>query len=149
MTGWRLGYACASETVLKHMIQLWQHMMTCTSGFIQDGGMTALDCHEEMAEMCRIYQQRRDAFIDRLNEIPCVTCEKPEGTFYAWVKFNIPNMSSYEICDYLLDNAKVSGVPGDAYGKGGANCMRFSFANSMEDLMEAADRIKKALEKLN
>lgn len=149
MTGWRLGYACASQEVLGHIMKLWQHMMTCTSGFIQDGGMAALDCQEEMNEMCRIYQQRRDAFIDRLNEIPCVTCEKPEGTFYAWVKFDIPGMTSYEICDYLLDNAKVSGVPGDAYGKGGNGCMRFSFANSMEDLMEAADRIKAALEKLN
>ena len=149
MTGWRLGYLCVNEEILKHILKLWQHMMTCTSGFLQDGGMVALDCHEEMEQMRQAYQDRRDAFIDRLNEIPCVTCEKPEGTFYAWVKFDIPNMTSFEICDYLLDHAKVSGVPGDSYGKGGEHCMRFSFANSMEDLMEAADRIKKALEELN
>lgn len=148
MTGWRLGYACASDPIMKRMVSLWQHMMTCTSGFIQDGGVAALECHEEMEEMRRCYDERRKAFIDALNQIPHVTCKYPEGAFYAWVKFHIPGKTSYEICDYLLEEARVVGVPGDAYGLGGSQCMRFSFANSMEDLMEAAARIKTALEKL-
>ena len=71
----------------------------------------------------------------------------PEGAFYAWVRFDLPNMNSFEICDYLLENARVVGVPGDAYGLGGDKCLRFSFANSMEDLMESAKRIKTVLEK--
>lgn len=105
MTGWRLGYACASDPIMKRMVSLWQHMMTCTSGFIQDGGVAALDCHEEMEEMRRCYDERRKAFIDALNQIPHVTCKYPEGAFYAWVKFNIPGKNSYEICDYLLEEA--------------------------------------------
>ncbi len=147
MTGWRLGYVCAPEPILKPMVSLWQHMMTCTSGFIQDGGVVALDCHEEMAGMLKSYTERRDAFISALNEIPYVTGKVPEGAFYAWVKFDLPGMNSFEICDYLLENAKVVGVPGDAYGMGGDKCLRFSFANSMEDLMEAAKRLKAVLEK--
>lgn len=146
MTGWRLGYACAPQALLKPMVSLWQHMMTCTSGFIQDGGLAALDCKEEMKEMLASYTERRNAFLDALNEIPGVSGKYPEGAFYAWVKFDLPGMNSYEICDYFLENARVVGVPGDAYGLGGDKCLRFSFANSMEDLMEAAKRLKKAVE---
>lgn len=148
MTGWRLGYACASKDIMDHMVSLWQHMMTCTSGFIQDGGVVALDCHEEFEEMRKCYDERRKAFIGALNKIPRVSCEYPEGAFYAWVKFDIPGKDSYEICDYLLEEARVVGVPGDAYGLGGAQCLRFSFANSMEDLMEAARRIEEAMKKI-
>lgn len=148
MTGWRLGYACASDPIMTQMVRLWQHMMTCTSGFIQDGGIAALDCHEEMEEMRRCYEERRNAFIDALNAIPHVSCKYPEGAFYAWAKFDLPGKTSYEICDFLLEEARVVGVPGDAYGLGGSQCLRFSFANSMEDLMEAARRIKIALEKI-
>lgn len=146
MTGWRLGYACASEELLKPMVSLWQHMMTCTSGFLQEGGLVALDCKEEMAEMLACYTARRDAFLKALNSLPHVTGKLPEGAFYAWVKFDLPDMNSYQICDYLLENARVVGVPGDAYGRGGDKCLRFSFANSMEDLMNAADRLRKVLE---
>lgn len=148
MTGWRLGYACASKDIMDHMVSLWQHMMTCTSGFIQDGGVVALDCQEEFEEMRKCYDERRKAFIGALNKIPRVSCEYPEGAFYAWVKFDIPGKDSYEICDYLLEEARVVGVPGDAYGLGGAQCLRFSFANSMEDLMEAARRIEEAMKKI-
>lgn len=149
MTGWRLGYVCACDELMKPIAQLWEHIMTCTSGFIQDGGVEALDCHEEIEEMRRCYEERRDAFIGALNKIPHVHCLYPEGAFYAWVKFDIPGMDSYEICNYLLENAKVVGVPGDAYGLGGDQCLRFSFANSMEDLMEAASRIEKTLKDYN
>lgn len=149
MTGWRLGYAAASKEIMDIMVKLWQHMMTCTSGFIQDGGVAALDCQEEMAEMRDRYEERRNAFIDALNKIPGVSCKYPEGAFYAWCRFEIDDMDSFQICDYLLENARVVGVPGDAYGLGGSKCLRFSFANSMEDLMEAARRIEEVLTKRN
>lgn len=148
MTGWRLGYLCASKDILKRIVSLWQHIMTCTSGFIQDGGVAALTCHEEMEEMRQSYEKRRNAFIDELNKIPHVSCKYPEGAFYAWVKFDIEGKSSYDICNYLLEEAKVVGVPGDAYGLGGTGCMRFSFANPLEDLMDAAKRIRTALERI-
>ena len=148
MTGWRLGYLAASAEIMKRIGSLWEHMMTCTSGFIQDAGVVALDCHEEMEAMCKSYEERRNAFIGALNQIPKVSCNYPEGAFYAWAKFNIDGMDSYQICNYLLEEARVVGVPGDAYGLGGSQCMRFSFANSMEDLMEAAKRIDTAIRKL-
>ncbi len=149
MTGWRLGYVCAPKEILKRIASLWEHIMTCTSGFIQDGGLAALDCTKEMGEMQKCYELRRNAFIYALNKIPGISCKYPEGAFYAWVKFNIDGMNSYEICDFLIEEARVVGVPGDAYGLGGDKCLRFSFANSMEDLMEAAKRIEIAMKKLN
>lgn len=148
MTGWRLGYVAAPKEILKRINSLWEHLMTCTSGFLQDGGLVALDCTEEIEEMRKCYELRRNAFVDELNTIPNVSCKYPEGAFYAWAKFNIDGMNSYDICNFLIDEARVVGVPGDAYGLGGDKCLRFSFANSMEDLMEAAKRIKAAMEKL-
>lgn len=148
MTGWRLGYLCASPEIMERIGSLWQHIMTCTSGFIQDGGVAALDCHEEMESMRKSYEERRNAFIGALNKIPHVSCKYPEGAFYAWAKFNLDGMDSYQICNYLLEEARVVGVPGDAYGLGGSQCLRFSFANSMADLLEAAKRIDAAVRKL-
>lgn len=148
MTGWRLGYAAASKEIMDHMVMLWQHIMTCTSGFIQDGGVAALDCEDEFEKMRLSYEERRNAFIGALNDIPKVSCKYPEGAFYAWAKFDIEGMDSFEICDFLLEKARVVGVPGDAYGLGGSQCLRFSFANSMEDLMEAAKRIRTAMESI-
>lgn len=148
MTGWRLGYLTAAPGIMKRIVSLWQHIMTCTSGFIQDGGVAALDCQDEMEAMRKSYLERRNAFIDALNKIPGVSCKYPEGAFYAWAKFDIEGMDSYAICNYLLEEARVVGVPGDAYGLGGSQCLRFSFANSMADLMEAARRIEAAMKKL-
>ena len=75
-------------------------------------------------------------------------CLKPEGAFYAWVFFDIGGMDSTQMCEYLLENAGVVGMPGSAYGEETACCMRFSFANATEDLERAAQKITDALAKL-
>jgi len=72
----------------------------------------------------------------------------PEGAFYAWLRIDKNGMSSTELCDYLLREARVVGVPGDAYGISGEKCLRFSFAEELGQLPEAADRIRVALDKL-
>ena len=98
--------------------------------------------------MRRVYEQRRDMFTGILNSIPGVTCPKPEGAFYAWVYFDVKGMSSADMCEYLLENARVVGMPGTAYGEKAVACMRFSFANATEELEDAANRIKEAILKL-
>lgn len=80
----------------------------------------------------------------RLNAIPGVHCQMPEGTFYAWVSFDV-DMTSDEMCDYILDHAKVVGVSGAAYGMTGGCFLRFSFASDDAALSVAADRIEAAM----
>jgi aspartate aminotransferase len=147
MTGWRVGYVAASGKIAKVMYNLFQHTMTCVSGFIQKAAVTALDCGEEVEQMRQEYERRRDMFIGALNAIDGVSCTMPEGAFYAWVKFDIPGYDSEQICDYILKRARVVGVPGVAYGTD-EPCVRFSFAASWEDLETAAKRIAQAMQEL-
>lgn len=149
MTGWRMGYLHASQPIFKLAYKLYQHSLSCMNGFLQVGAVEAFKCQNEIAEMVRIYTERRSIFIQTLNESPNISAELPEGAFYAWVFFNVKGMTSAQMTEYLLENAKVVGMPGDAYGEDRACCMRFSFANSTEDVMEAAKRIRAAVDKLN
>ena len=147
MTGWRVGYVAAEAKLAKIMYNLFQHTMTCVSGFIQKAAVTALDCGEEVEQMRQEYERRRDMFIGALNAIDGVSCMMPEGAFYAWVKFEIPGYDSEQICDYILKHARVVGVPGVAYGTD-EPCVRFSFAASWEELETAAKRIEDAMKAL-
>lgn len=148
MTGWRLGYLVAPKPYFNPIFKLCQHSISCVSGFVQRAGVVALDCRQEMEEMVSIYKERRALFVSKLNEIPGVHCEMPQGAFYAWATFDIKGMSSDDICEYLLENAKVVGMPGTAYGETHVAAMRFSFANATEEMIKAGDRIKDALVKL-
>lgn len=145
MTGWRLGYLAAQEDVIKMMKVLYSHTMTGVCSFIQKAALMAFECEEEVKYMRKIYENRRNFFITELNQITGVSARMPEGAFYAWVKFEKENMSSYQLADFLLKEAKVVGVPGEAYGKGAKNCIRFSFATSENELKEAVQRIKKVI----
>ena len=128
--------------------KLYQHSLSCMSGFLQKGAVEAFHCEYETEQMRQTYAYRRDLFTGALNRIPGVRCLKPEGAFYAWVFFDIGGMDSTQMCEYLLENAGVVGMPGSAYGEETACCMRFSFANATEDLERAAQKITDALAKL-
>lgn len=145
MTGWRMGYLAANKEVFQAAYKLYQHSLSCMSGFMQKGAVEAFKCQREIEEMRAIYEQRRDMFIGILNSIPGVRCTVPEGAFYAWVYYDVKGMSSSEICEYLLENARVVGMPGTAYGEEDVTCMRFSFANATDELEDAANRIKTAI----
>lgn len=145
MTGWRLGYVCANEQIIDVMYRLGQHTISCVSPFIQEAAAVGLDCLEDMEEMRSSYERRRNFFITEINKIPGVSANMPEGAFYAWVKFDIPGMDSYQIAEYLLDHARVVGVPGQSYGKSNDKYVRFSFATKMEYLQEAVKRIAEAM----
>ena len=149
MTGWRLGYICAPREIVDMVQMLNQHTMSCLSEFAMEAALAALQCKDEMAAMVESYRQRRDFFVAGLNDIPGVTCHVPKGTFYAWAKVELDGKNSQEIADYLLEEAGVATVPGDAYGLGGACCIRMSFAAAERDLREALRRMDAAIRKIN
>lgn len=90
--------------------------------------------------MRQTYAYRRDLFTGALNRIPGVRCLKPEGAFYAWVFFDIGGMDSTQMCEYLLENAGVVGMPGSAYGEETACCMRFSVWQTRRRISSAPRR---------
>ena len=146
MTGWRVGYLAADVEVTKVINKLFQHTLTCVSGFIQKAAVKALECAPEIEQMRQQFENRRNIFTDALNAIPGVECRKPEGAFYAWVKFEMPGMDSGAVADFILNRAKVVGVPGIAYGETNKSCVRFSFAASEDALRQAAENIRIAME---
>ena len=149
MTGWRLGYICAPREIVDMVQMLNQHTMSCLSEFAMEAALEALQCKDETAAMVESYRHRRDFFVAGLNAIPGVTCHVPKGTFYAWAKVDLDGRDSREIAEYLLEEAGVATVPGDAYGLGGAQCIRMSFATAENDLREALRRIDAAIRKIN
>ena len=149
MTGWRLGYICAPREIVDMVQMLNQHTMSCLSEFAMEAALEALQCKDETAAMVESYRHRRDFFVAGLNSIPGVTCHVPKGTFYAWAKIELDGKNSQEIADYLLEEAGVATVPGDAYGLGGTCCIRMSFATAEDDLRKALRRMDAAIRKIN
>ena len=145
MTGWRIGYLHAPREVFAAASKLYSHSVSCVSGFLQAGAVEALRCAREIEDMRLVYEQRRDLFIGALNEIPGVHADYPEGAFYAWVRFDLPGMDAAAMSEYLMEKARVVGMPGTAYGEEEICAMRFSFANATEDMLEAARRIREAV----
>ena len=142
-----MGYLAASEPVFQAIYKLYQHSLTCMNSFLQVGAVEAFSCQQEIDEMRRIYAYRRDYLVEHLNQIPGVKFRSPEGAFYAWVEFEGTGMTSAQMSEYLLDKARIVGVPGTAYGEDRVCCLRFSFATATEDLIEAVSRIKIVMEK--
>lgn len=148
MTGWRLGYLAAPSDLVAIINKLHIHTHTGTCPFIQEAATVAFQCEKEVEEMRQQYEKRRNVFLSKLNEVPHLKVIIPEGAFYAWVKFDIPNMDSMQFAYWLLNEAHVLGIPGRAYGEACDNFIRFSFASSLENLEEAAERISILLNKV-
>lgn len=140
MTGWRLGYLACCDEIYKVAAKLFQHTMSCTSGFLQKAALVALECKDEMEQMRQSYERRAKMLYQGLNQIKGVEMKMPEGAFYAWVKFDL-GMDSQKACDYLLEQAKIAGVPGAAYGEEDKVCVRYSFASSEENLKKMIENL--------
>ena len=145
MTGWRLGYLAAPKHLMKNMTVMHSHTITGCPTFVQDAATEAFNCQDEIKLMKEHYALRRNKFIDALKDLPGVHARYPEGAFYAWVKVEKDGMDSFQVADYLLNECGVVGMPGEAYGSGAEHCLRFSFANSDEELDEAVKRLRKVL----
>lgn len=141
MTGWRVGYLACSPDLYPVILKLFQHSLSCTSGFLQKGALVALDCAGETERMRREYEKRRNLLADGIRKIPGVEFIAPAGAFYAWVKFDT-DKTSEELCGELLESAKIAGVPGAAYGEEDKVCIRFSFAASEDALRRMLVNLK-------
>ena len=149
MTGWRLGYMCAPEEVIKACVRVHQYTITCASSFVQEAAITALnDCDDDVEAMRKEYQRRKDYVVKALNEIDGISCNNPQGAFYIFMNIKKLGKSSMEMAEYLLETAKVAMVPGSAFGSEGEGYIRLSYACSYEELVEACERIKDAVEAL-
>jgi aspartate/methionine/tyrosine aminotransferase len=143
MTGWRLGYGVMPQPLAAAVTRLAINCNSCVPGFTQLAGVAALTGPQEpVREMVREFRRRRDAIVAGLNEIPDVRCLTPEGAFYVF-----PNVSAYGdgVADYLLQEAGVALLDGAGFGAQGRGYMRISYANSLENIEKALDRIADAL----
>ncbi len=142
MTGWRIGYLMCKSKAMTVIQKLFQHTLSCVSGFLQRGALVALDCREETEEMRKAYSRRRELLLRELSDVPGLHLFTPEGAFYAWIRFDVEEDSA-AFAERLLDEAKIAGVPGDAYGEEGGTFVRFSFAASDEVLLELTKRLRR------
>lgn len=145
MTGWRIGFALGPKKLIDAMSRLQSHSTSCPSSISQMAALEALRGDQSyIDEVAKIYRRRRDFIVGELNSIPEIRCAIPHGAFYAF-----PNISSLLRCEiensvdfarYLLEEAQVAVVPGEAFGRDGY--IRISYATSMENLEEGMQRIK-------
>jgi aspartate/methionine/tyrosine aminotransferase len=146
MTGWRLGYGVMPEWLVEAVSKLMVNSSSCTASFTQRAGIAALTGPQDaVTNMIAEFRRRRDAFCDGLNRIPGIHCARPGGAFYAFANITRTGMDSKTAADFLLNEAGVACLSGAAFGKYGEGYVRFSYANSYENLMEAVKRIESAM----
>lgn len=149
MTGWRLGYLCAPREIVQACVRIHQYTVTCAPSFVQDASVVALrECDEDVETMRREYQRRKDYVVKALNAIDGLSCNNPKGAFYVFVNVKSLGRSSVEVAEYMLDHAKVALVPGSAFGSEGEGYLRLSYAAAYEEVVEACERIEKAVQEL-
>jgi len=144
MTGWRLGYGVMPHWLANAVNQLTVNCNSCTASFTQRAGMAALQGPQDaVTVMVKEFRRRRDAMVKGLNEIPGFRCALPAGAFYAFPNITGTGMSSKDLANLLLNEAGVACLWGTAFGAHGDGYLRFSYANSLENIMEAIARIQK------
>jgi aminotransferase len=144
MTGWRLGYVAAPKAIFDKMLIVQQHSVTHPTAFVQKAGIVALrDCAKQVEEMVQYYKQARDYFVTELNKLNYFRCAIPQGAFYAFPRITDPSTNSANLCDRMLDEAKVLAVPGSAFGKYGEGHIRFVYAQEIEALNKTIESLKK------
>jgi aspartate/methionine/tyrosine aminotransferase len=143
MTGWRLGYGIMREDLAVHVCKLQTNATSCTATFSQLAGVEALTGDQSKPEeMVEEFRKRRDLMVKGLNEIPGMSCKTPDGAFYVFPNVRKLGLPSKKLADLLLEEAGVACLSGTAFGAWGEGYIRFSYANSQENLREALKRVK-------
>jgi aspartate/methionine/tyrosine aminotransferase len=144
MTGWRMGWGVMPAFLVEAVNKLMVNSNSCTASFSQRAGIAAITGpQDDVVRMVEELHRRRDAICKGLNEVPGFRCAIPGGAFYAFANVEGTGMDSKELADYLLYEAGVSCLDGRCFGDYGKGYIRFSYANSMANLMEAVERIGK------
>jgi len=142
MTGWRRGYGVMRADLAAHITRLMTNSNSCTASFTQMAGIEALRGDQSSVEhMCAEFKRRRDVFVAGLNKIKGFSCRLPKGAFYVFPNITKTGWKSKPLADALLEQAGVAALSGTAFGGFGEGYLRFSVANSLENLQQALDRI--------
>jgi len=142
MTGWRMGYGVMRADLATHMTRLMTNSNSCTASFTQMAGIEAIRGDQSSVDHMRDeFQRRRDVFVAGLNKVKSFSCRMPKGAFYAFPNIKETGWKSKPLADALLEQAGVAALSGTAFGEFGEGYLRFSVANSLENLQEALDRL--------
>ena len=142
MTGWRMGYGVMRADLAAHISRLMTNSNSCTASFTQIAGIEALRGPQDVVDTMRTeFQKRRDVMVAGLNKIKGFSCRLPKGAFYVFPNVTKTGWPSKKLADALLDDAGVAALSGTAFGDFGEGYLRFSVANSIENIEKALDRV--------
>jgi aspartate/methionine/tyrosine aminotransferase len=149
MTGLRLGYVIAPKSFIRPMQKIQQNFFISANSMVQKAGIAALkEAGEDVRRMKNIYNQRRKFMIRRLKELGFGITVEPTGAFYVFANARDLSNDSYRLAFDILERAHVGVTPGIDFGKNGEGYLRFSYANSMENIAEGMDRLEAYLKSL-
>ena len=147
MTGWRLGYGVMPVALAKRVAQLMVNSNSCTAAATQWAGVEALTGPQDATQvMLEAFAKRRKVIVEGLNSIPGISCVNPKGAFYAFPNITGTGMDSQTCEDFFMERAGVACLAGHAFGRYGEGYLRLSYANSVENIQKALDRMRQALE---
>lgn len=147
MTGWRLGYGVMPRDVAARFSQLMVNSNSCTANFVQRAGIAALRGPQDAVDaMVAEFRRRRDLIVDGLNTIPGFRAHRPGGAFYVFPQTEGTGLSSSDLANRLLFDGGVACLSGTCFGAHGEGYVRFSFANSQENLREGIERVRRCVE---
>jgi aspartate aminotransferase len=142
MTGWRMGYGVMPVDLATHVARLMTNSSSCTASFTQIAGVEALRGPQESVDaMCAEFKKRRDVMVAGLNKIKGFSCRLPKGAFYVFPNITKTGWPAKKLADALLDEAGVAALSGTAFGEFGEGYLRFSVANSIENIEKALERV--------
>ena len=142
MTGWRMGYGVMRTDLATHIARLMTNSSSCTTSFSQIAGIEALCGSQKSVDTMRDeFKKRRDVMVAGLNKIKGFSCRLPHGAFYVFPNIRATGWPSKKLADALLDDAGVAALSGTAFGEFGEGYLRFSVANSIENIEKALDRV--------
>ncbi len=148
MTGWRLGYMIAPEEIIHKTHNLFADVASCTTSFVQKGGVEALKNGQGFVDhIMEHFTRRREAVVKGLNEVPGFSCIYPKGAFYAFPNIKETGMSSEELANHMIQEG-VCLLPGTAFGSQGEGYLRLSYARSVEEINKGIEKMKTAMEKV-
>jgi aspartate/methionine/tyrosine aminotransferase len=150
MTGWRVGYVVANEKITAGLRRVHSYAVSCVSPISQRAALAALTAPQDrVGRMVKEYKERRDIFVEALNNLSGFNCVKPKGTFYVFPDIHGAGLPSVDFAERMLKEAGVAAIPGSAFGRSGEGHLRMSVAVSRDSLFEAMKRIKRFVASLS
>lgn len=150
MTGWRLGWGLWPDVLVPEITRLCVNYHSCVNAATQYAGIAALTMDQGPVDaMMAAFEERRHLIYQRLNEMTGISCILPKGAFYAFANIKETGLTSRQMQDLLLDKEGIATIAGTSFGKGGEGYIRFSYANSLDQINQAMDRMNMALSRLN